>query len=144
ADSPAAASGRAFIGSHHFPARSLRAVLDDDVFGRELVADAIGRREVLALPRVRALAGQAFYPRGIDFFAGCALEPGFRILLQQAEESAGAEQRLLRSFAFFRTRTPRCCREARDDDESLWCVEVVLECRDDLVGNRCIVRFRVD
>ena len=67
-----------------FPACALRAVLDHDAFRGERVADAVAGGEIAALARLGAFCEQVFDPRDIDAVRG-ALEPGFRIDLQQAD-----------------------------------------------------------
>src|SRR5690348_12716641 len=86
-----AMSGCAFIRSDPFPACALRTVLDHDAFRSERVTDAVAGGEIAALACFGAFGEQAFDPSGIDAVRG-ALEPGFRVVLQQAKELAGAEQ----------------------------------------------------
>src|SRR5688572_2310979 len=72
------------------PACPLRAVFQDDALGRKVLADAVGLGEVLGLARLLAGFDLALDLGGVD--AVGRLQPVGRVLLQEAHESAGAEQ----------------------------------------------------
>src|SRR5438094_2178215 len=74
------------------PGGALRRILQLDAGGRELLADAVGKREVAGLLRFRAL-GDARLDRGF-VERGSGLQETARALLQDAERCAQAlEQR---------------------------------------------------
>src|SRR6185437_11802716 len=74
-----------------FPAGALRAVLDRDAHRRKLVANRVGARKVACGTCRTARLDQLFDTCCVHVFR-TALEPGFRILLQQTEHLATSEQ----------------------------------------------------
>src|SRR6185312_8514767 len=75
-----------------FPAGALRAIFDRDAHGREFLADRVGAGEVACSAGGTTCFDQTFDMRRIHMFRS-ALEPGFRVLLQQAEHLASGKQR---------------------------------------------------
>src|SRR5260221_2269912 len=69
-----------------------RLVLEDAALRRQLVADAVGGGEVAALARLVA-AGDGVLDRRPARIALIALEPNLRVLLEEAEEIAGGDER---------------------------------------------------
>src|SRR5690606_10263393 len=69
-------------------------VLEKDALGLERRADAVGLGEVLRAPRLVALPDERLDPRRVGIAA--AAQPLLGVLLQKAEERAGAEEPRLR------------------------------------------------
>src|SRR5260221_3373767 len=70
-----------------------RLVLEDDALRRQLVADAVGCGEVAALARFVAAGDGVLDRRPGRIVALVALEPNLRILLEEAKEIAGGDER---------------------------------------------------